>query len=44
MDQSVEETAAALMKAPGTVKALTSQGMAKLREELGESWLEVTDG
>jgi RNA polymerase sigma factor (sigma-70 family) len=44
LDRSVEETAAALKKAPGTVKALTSQGMAKLRNDLGETWLEVTDG
>lgn len=33
-DLSVDDTAAAMTCAPGTVKALTSQGIAKLREHL----------
>ena len=44
LDRSVDETAEILSKAPGTVKALTSQGLSRLRDELGESWLEVSDG
>ncbi|MGH2739918.1 MAG: SigE family RNA polymerase sigma factor [Actinomycetota bacterium] len=39
-DQSVEDTAKALGKKPGTVRALTSQGVARLREFLSE---EATD-
>jgi RNA polymerase sigma-70 factor (ECF subfamily) len=35
-DQSVEDTARALGKKPGTVRALTSQGVARLREFLSE--------
>ena len=35
-DQSVEPVARALNKRPGTVRALTSQGLARLREFLGE--------
>lgn len=35
-DQSVEDTAKALGKKPGTVRALTSQGVARLREFLSE--------
>jgi RNA polymerase sigma factor (sigma-70 family) len=33
-DLSVEDTAAALRKRPGTIRALTSQGMARLRTTL----------
>ena len=36
-DLSIEETARTLGKAPGTVKALTSQGLSKLRRTLAES-------
>jgi RNA polymerase sigma-70 factor (ECF subfamily) len=43
LDLSIEETARTLGKRPGTVRALTSQGVARLREQLGESWLEVHD-
>ena len=35
-DQSVDQVATALQKRPGTVRALTSQGLARLREFLGE--------
>ncbi|MGH2723252.1 MAG: SigE family RNA polymerase sigma factor [Actinomycetota bacterium] len=35
-DQSVDQTARALGKKPGTVRALTSQGLARLREFLRE--------
>jgi RNA polymerase sigma-70 factor (sigma-E family) len=34
LDRSVEETATALGKRPGTVRALTSQALARLRETL----------
>ncbi len=44
LDRSVDETAEILSKAPGTVKALTFQGLSRLRDELGESFLEVSDG
>lgn len=44
LDLSIEDTAQALRKRPGTVRALTSQGIARLREQLGEGWLEVRDG
>jgi DNA-directed RNA polymerase specialized sigma24 family protein len=44
LDRSVDETAEILSKAPGTVKALTFQGLSRLRDELGETWLEVSDG
>lgn len=40
-DQSVDQVARALGKRPGTVRALTSQGLSRLREFLGE---EVDDG
>ena len=40
-DQSVDQVARALQKRPGTVRALTSQGLARLREFLGE---DVDDG
>jgi RNA polymerase sigma-70 factor (sigma-E family) len=43
LDQSIEETARTLGKRPGTIRALTSQGVARLRELLGDSWLEVRD-
>jgi RNA polymerase sigma-70 factor (sigma-E family) len=43
LDLSIEETARTLGKRAGTVRALTSQGVARLREQLGESWLEVRD-
>lgn len=36
-DQSVEHTARALGKRPGTIRALTSQGVARLREFLGDT-------
>ncbi|HEX9824051.1 MAG TPA: SigE family RNA polymerase sigma factor [Actinomycetota bacterium] len=36
-DQSVEQTARALGKRPGTIRALTSQGVARLREFLGDT-------
>jgi RNA polymerase sigma-70 factor (sigma-E family) len=39
-DQPVEEVARALGKRPGTVRALTSQGLARLREFMGD---EVSD-
>jgi DNA-directed RNA polymerase specialized sigma24 family protein len=43
LDLSITETADVLSKRPGTVRALTSQGIARLRAHLGESWLEVHD-
>jgi RNA polymerase sigma-70 factor (ECF subfamily) len=43
LDMSIEETARTLGKRQGTVRALTSQGVARLREQLGASWLEVRD-
>ncbi len=43
LDLSIQDTAQMLGKRPGTVRALTSQGIARLREQLGESWLEVRD-
>ena len=43
LDLSIETSAEALHKRPGTVRALTSQGVARLRQELGEDWLEVRD-
>jgi RNA polymerase sigma-70 factor (ECF subfamily) len=44
LDLSVEATALVLKKAPGTVRALTAQGIATLRDDLGEPWMEVRDG
>lgn len=41
LDWSVDETARALRKRPGTVRALTHQGMERLRMSLGE---ELRDG
>lgn len=35
-DQSVEQTARALGKRPGTIRALTAQGVARLRDYLSE--------
>jgi RNA polymerase sigma-70 factor (ECF subfamily) len=43
LDFSIAETAQVLGKRPGTVRALTSQGTARLRAQLGEAWLEVRD-
>jgi RNA polymerase sigma-70 factor (sigma-E family) len=43
LDLSIDDTAQVLGKRPGTVRALTSQGVARLREELGATWLEVHD-
>jgi RNA polymerase sigma factor (sigma-70 family) len=43
LDLSIEDTARTLGKRPGTVRALTSQGVARLREQLGDSWMEVRD-
>ena len=43
LDLSIEDSARVLGKRPGTVRALTSQATARLRERLGASWLEVAD-
>ena len=43
LDMSVEEAAHALEKKPGTVRALTSQAIARLRESLGSEFMEVGD-
>jgi DNA-directed RNA polymerase specialized sigma24 family protein len=43
LDLSIDDTAQVLGKRPGTVRALTSQGVARLREDLGATWLEVHD-
>jgi RNA polymerase sigma-70 factor (ECF subfamily) len=43
LDLSVEDAAQVLGKRPGTVRALTSQGIARLRDLLGGSWMEVRD-
>ena|SRR5438093_498987 len=43
LDQSVETTSELLGKRPGTIRALTSQGIARLRDDLGSSWLEEDD-
>jgi RNA polymerase sigma factor (sigma-70 family) len=43
LDLSIEDTATALGKRPGTVRALTSQGIARLRSELGPEWVEEDD-
>ena len=43
LDMSIEDTAKALGKKEGTVRALTSQGVRRLREQLGTSWMEVRD-
>jgi DNA-directed RNA polymerase specialized sigma24 family protein len=43
LDMSIEATADTLGKRAGTVRALSAQGVARLREDLGESWLMVRD-
>jgi RNA polymerase sigma-70 factor (ECF subfamily) len=43
LDQSIDETASVLHKRPGTVRALTAQGIAQLRRDLGPEWLEEDD-
>ena len=43
LDQSVETTAQALRKKPGTVRALTSQAVSRLRTQLGNEFLEERD-
>ena len=43
-DQSVDQTAAALKKKPGTIRALTSQGLARLREFLGQEETDAARG
>ena len=43
LDLSIDATAQALGKRPGTIRALTSQGVARLRDELGASWMEISD-
>jgi DNA-directed RNA polymerase specialized sigma24 family protein len=43
LDMSVEAAAQALGKKPGTIRALTSQGIARLREDLGSEWMEEAD-
>jgi RNA polymerase sigma factor (sigma-70 family) len=43
LDMSVEEAARVLDKKPGTVRALTSQAIARLRESLGTESMEVGD-
>lgn len=43
LDLSIDSTAETLGKSPGTVRALTSQGIARLREDLGSNWLEEND-
>jgi DNA-directed RNA polymerase specialized sigma24 family protein len=40
---SIGDTAKALGKKEGTVRALTSQGVSRLRQQLGASWMEVRD-
>jgi RNA polymerase sigma factor (sigma-70 family) len=41
LDLSIEDAARTLGKRPGTVRALTSQGVARLRDHLGEEAWEV---
>jgi DNA-directed RNA polymerase specialized sigma24 family protein len=43
LDLSVDATARSLGKRPGTVRALTSQAMTRLRADLGETFLEERD-
>ena len=43
LDLSIDETASVLRKRPGTVRASTAQGIARLRRELGPEWLEEDD-
>lgn len=40
LDLSIDATAEVLGKRPGTVRALTSQAVARLREDLGPGWLD----
>jgi DNA-directed RNA polymerase specialized sigma24 family protein len=42
-DRSIEDVAEALGKRPGTIRALTSQGVARLRTLLHEEFEEVRD-
>jgi RNA polymerase sigma-70 factor (sigma-E family) len=42
LDRSIEEVARGLGKRPGTIRALTSQGLARLRQVLASEQLEVT--
>jgi RNA polymerase sigma-70 factor (ECF subfamily) len=42
-DLSIADTALALNKRPGTVRALTAQGVSRLRDDLGPTWLEEHD-
>jgi RNA polymerase sigma factor (sigma-70 family) len=43
LDMSIESAAKTLGKRPGTVRALTSQAIARLREDLGDEWMEEAD-
>ena len=43
LDLSIAETAEVLGNRPGTIRALTAQGTARLRSRLGDAWLEVRD-
>lgn len=43
-DRSIEDVAEALGKRPGTVTALTSQGLARLREQLKEGVIDEARG
>ena len=43
LDLSIEDAATVLHKRPGTIRALTAQGIARLRRELGPEWLEEDD-
>jgi len=43
LDLSVDDSARLLGKRPGTVRALTAQGVARLREELWPDWLKEND-
>ena len=43
LDLSIDDTATALRKRPGTVRALTAQGIARLRRDFGPEWLEEDD-
>jgi RNA polymerase sigma factor (sigma-70 family) len=42
-DLSVADTALVLAKRPGTIRALTAQAITRLRDDLGQTWLEVRD-
>jgi len=43
LDLSIDSAAESLGKRPGTVRALTAQGIARLREDLGADWMEDLD-